>query len=85
VLTRLARKVMDWILGLGLIALGILGGFIPFLPGWVLVVAGLAVLSSHSRWAHAIHVRLRDTGHRALRWIGAHRPGGSRDRDPDAS
>lgn len=61
-LRRRVRKVLDWVAGLALILLGIIGGAIPFFPGWVCVVAGLAVLSSHSRWAHAIHVRMVQLG-----------------------
>jgi uncharacterized membrane protein YbaN (DUF454 family) len=65
-LNRSVRKAIDWVVGLALILLGVIGGFIPFLPGWVFVVAGLAVLSSHSRWAHALHVRFQALG-RAVR------------------
>ncbi|HEX4825011.1 MAG TPA: PGPGW domain-containing protein [Candidatus Polarisedimenticolaceae bacterium] len=42
------RKVLDWTLGLGLIALGIVGLVLPGLQGILLILAGLAVLSSHS-------------------------------------
>ena len=72
-MNTLARKVVDWIVGLTLIALGILGGFVPFLPGWVAVFAGLAVLSSHSRLAHAIHSRMKERGQQIGRWIRAKR------------
>ena len=65
-LKRRVRKAIDWTVGLFLILLGVIGGAIPLLPGWVFVVAGLAVLSSHSRWAHALHVRFQAVG-RAVR------------------
>ena len=58
-LNRRVRKILDWGAGLTLIALGALAGIVPFVPGWVLVLGGLAVLSSHSRWAHAIHTRMQ--------------------------
>lgn len=72
-MTRLVRKVVDWVVGLTLILLGILGGFIPFLPGWVLVFAGLAVLSSHNRYAHAIHLWMKERGKRIGRWVAEKR------------
>lgn len=56
------RKIVDWVVGLTLIAIGIIGGFIPILQGWVFILAGLAVLSSHSRWAKAILDRVKETG-----------------------
>jgi uncharacterized membrane protein YbaN (DUF454 family) len=59
---RPARRIFDWVLGLTLIGMGIVGGFVPVLQGWVLILAGLAVLSSHSRWARAILDRLRGYG-----------------------
>lgn len=59
---RPARRIFDWILGLTLIGVGIVGGFVPVLQGWVLILAGLAVLSSHNRYARAILDRLKGYG-----------------------
>lgn len=56
------RKAFDWTLGLLLVLLGIVGWVLPVLPGWIFVLAGLAVLSSHSRWARALHVRFQRFG-----------------------
>jgi uncharacterized membrane protein YbaN (DUF454 family) len=67
--TGFVRKVIDWIVGLTLIAIGIIGGFIPLLPGWVFVFAGLAVLSSHSRLAQRIHLRMKERGRQLAGWI----------------
>lgn len=61
-MVRRVRKIVDWILGLTLIAAGVVGGFVPILQGWVLVLAGLAILSSHSRLAHAAYERLKSFG-----------------------
>ncbi len=58
--TRL-RKAVDWSVGLALIALGIVGGFVPLVQGWIFVLAGLAVLSSHSAVARRIHERIKET------------------------
>ena len=60
------RAVVDWVVGLTLIAIGIVGGFIPILQGWIFIVAGLAVLSSHSKWARALYERFKKMG-RAVR------------------
>jgi hypothetical protein len=56
------RKIVDWTLGLSLIAVGIVGGFVPVFQGWVAIVAGLAILSSHSRWARALYERVKGAG-----------------------
>lgn len=48
------RKVFDWTLGLALLALGLVGLVLPGLQGIVLILAGLAVLSSHSPLARRL-------------------------------
>jgi len=67
-----ARKIADWVIGLTLIAVGIVGGFIPVLQGWPFILAGLAILSSHSRLARAALDRIkrigRDVRDRLARW-----------------
>ena len=60
--TSRTRKIVDWTLGLSLIAIGIIGGFIPVFQGWVAILAGLAILSSHSRWARALYDRVKGAG-----------------------
>jgi uncharacterized membrane protein YbaN (DUF454 family) len=57
-----ARRIADWVIGLTLIAAGIVAGFLPVIQGWVFVLAGLAVLSSHSRIARAVLDRLKRAG-----------------------
>jgi uncharacterized membrane protein YbaN (DUF454 family) len=72
-----ARKVVDWAIGLSLIAVGVVGGFVPVFQGWVFVVAGLAVLSSHSSVARGVLDRLkrleRDLRGRLRSWRDRHR------------
>ncbi len=70
------RKVVDWIVGLSLIALGIVGGVIPVFQGWPFILAGLAVLSSHSPWARRILNRLKAAGRGIVERI--RRPPGAR-------
>jgi len=57
-----ARKIADWVVGLALLAVGIVAGFIPVLQGWPFILAGLAILSSHSRLARALLERLKRAG-----------------------
>ncbi len=59
-----ARVVFDWAVGLTLIGIGIVGLFVPILQGIAFIVAGLAVLSSHSRWARAVLDRFKGAGRR---------------------
>lgn len=56
------RVVFDWALGLTLLAIGVVAGPIPILQGWPFFLAGLAVLSSHSRLARVILERMKGAG-----------------------
>ncbi len=58
-MTSRVRKVVDWVVGLTLILIGLAGGPVPFFQGWVFVLAGLAVLSSHNRYAKAVLDRVK--------------------------
>jgi uncharacterized membrane protein YbaN (DUF454 family) len=66
-----ARKIFDWIAGLSLIALGIVGLFLPVLQGVLFILAGLAILSSHSplalRILDALKARLRRVRNRVMK------------------
>jgi hypothetical protein len=56
------RKAFDWTLGLSLIGFGAAMGFVPIVQGWVFVLMGLAVLSSHSEFARRHYERLKGIG-----------------------
>ena len=58
------RKIIDWVVGLTLIFVGIIGGFLPILQGWAFILLGLGVLSRHSRLARAIYERIKSLGRR---------------------
>lgn len=45
------RKLLIGILGFALLLVGLIGLVLPFLPGWLLIVAGLAVLGTEYVWA----------------------------------
>jgi len=45
------RKVLIGVLGVALLLVGIAGLVLPFLPGWLLIIAGLALLSTEYVWA----------------------------------
>lgn len=47
------------LMGWGLLLLGVAGLVLPILPGIVLLVAGISLLSSEYIWAHKILQRLR--------------------------
>ena len=73
---RRVRVVFDWVLGLTLLAIGVAGLVLPILQGWVFILAGLAVLSSHSVRARTALEWLKDKG----RAVKTRVVGGLRDR-----
>ena len=66
-----ARKAFDWVAGLSLVILGIVGLFLPVLQGVLFILAGLAILSSHSplalRILDALKARLRRVRDRVMK------------------
>jgi uncharacterized membrane protein YbaN (DUF454 family) len=71
---RRARVLLDWIVGLLLLGIGLAGLVLPVLQGWVFILAGLAVLSSHSVWARAALDWLKEKGREVRRRVIRHRP-----------
>jgi uncharacterized membrane protein YbaN (DUF454 family) len=53
------KRTVALVAGWSLIALGVLGLVLPILPGMLLLLAGISVLSSEYVWAHKILQRLR--------------------------
>lgn len=78
-LNRRVRIAFDWTLGVTLILVGFVGFVLPGLPGVLFLVAGLAVLSSHSRWAHALHVRVVNLARSVRERVAAGRRGADDD------
>ena len=60
---RLVRLTTGW----ALLVLGVIGLFLPFLQGILLIASGLAILSTESRWAKNLLERLRGWRHRLRR------------------
>ena len=62
-MNRRLRVAFDWVLGVTLILVGLVLS-LPLVPGpgVVLIIAGLAVLSSHNRHAHRLYSRLKEQG-----------------------
>jgi len=56
-----ARKIFDWVVGIALIAVGVVGLVLPGIQGILMIAAGLAVLSSHSPLARRWNARIKDT------------------------
>ena len=73
------RVVFDWVVGLTLITVGVISGFVPIIQGWIFVLAGLAVLSKHSRFARRWFERLKDAGRGARDRLRRSRKDGRRE------
>jgi uncharacterized protein YqgC (DUF456 family) len=54
-----ARKAFDWVVGIALLLLGIAGLVLPGLQGILLILGGLAILSSHSKLARRVQDALK--------------------------
>ena len=52
---RIFRLVAGWTL----LAVGVVGLFLPVLQGFLLIISGLALLSTESPWAHRLLTRLK--------------------------
>jgi uncharacterized membrane protein YbaN (DUF454 family) len=63
-----ALRVLRITLGVTLLVVGVIGLFLPFLQGVLLIVAGLAVLSKESEWVRRFTELLRDKW-RQRRWL----------------
>ncbi len=50
---RSTRRAALTVLGFLLIGIGLAGLVLPVLPGWLLIIAGFAVLSREYSWAHS--------------------------------
>ena len=50
---RGTRRAALTLIGFSLVAIGLAGLVLPVLPGWVLIIAGFAVLSREYSWAHS--------------------------------
>jgi hypothetical protein len=47
------------ILGCFFLILGVIGGFLPFIQGWVFIILGLILLKDHCKYAKFLGVRLK--------------------------
>jgi uncharacterized protein YqgC (DUF456 family) len=63
--------LFDWIAGISLLVLGVVGLVLPGLQGILLILAGLAILSSHSplarRLLQSLKARVRRVRDRVLK------------------
>lgn len=48
------RKLLIGAVGIALVTVGLVGLVLPFLPGWLLIIAGLALLSTEYVWARRL-------------------------------
>ena len=56
------RVIFDWVVGLTLLAIGLITGPVPIVQGWIFGLAGLAVLSKHSKLARRLFERIKQAG-----------------------
>ena len=56
---RVAITVIRTVLGTALLILGIVGLFMPVLPGWLFIIPGLALLARDFAWAEKLEASLR--------------------------
>ena len=61
------RKLLIGILGVALVLVGIAGLILPFLPGWLMIIVGLAVLSTEYVWAKQLTKGARKRVESAIR------------------
>jgi putative transmembrane protein PGPGW len=52
-LVRGTRRAALTMVGFALVGLGLAGLVLPVMPGWLLIIAGFAVLSREYSWAHS--------------------------------
>ena len=77
-LVRGTRRAAVTLIGFALVGIGLVGLLLPVLPGWVLIIAGFAVLSREYAWAHsglAFARRHAARGGRTLRSLATRRRG----------
>lgn len=60
-----AVKLIRATSGVVLLLVGIVGLFMPVLPGWLLIIPGLALLARDFAWAERVHVSVKERFHRA--------------------
>jgi sulfite exporter TauE/SafE len=48
------RKIAEITLGIILVIVGLIGGLIPVLQGWMFGIPGLILLAKHFKWAKGI-------------------------------
>lgn len=48
------RKTLEITAGVVLVILGLIGGLIPVLQGWMFGIPGLILLAKHFKWARGI-------------------------------
>jgi putative transmembrane protein PGPGW len=68
---RSSKRVAVSIVGFALLAAGLAGLIFPILPGWLLIIVGLAVLASEYAWARRLLNTAKDRAKRArdkIRW-----------------
>ena len=85
---RASWRIVVFVVGVTVLLVGLAGLLLPILPGWLLIIAGLAILATEYVWArrllHWVRVKTRQT----YDWV-RHRDGRAHverpERDRDAA
>jgi uncharacterized protein (TIGR02611 family) len=73
VLGRSSRRAVITLVGGAVLLTGIVGLFFPILPGWLLIIAGLAILATEYVWARRALGKAREQARRAADKVRARR------------
>jgi uncharacterized membrane protein YbaN (DUF454 family) len=74
-------KLVRMTLGTTLVAVGLAGLFIPVMPGWLLIIPGLAVLARDFAWAERLHLSIKRRFEQARASMAHRNPEDAADRD----
>lgn len=62
---RSSKRVAVTVVGFALLGAGLAGLIFPILPGWLLIIVGLAVLATEYAWARSLLNQAKDRAKRA--------------------
>lgn len=74
-------KLVRMTLGTTLVAVGLAGLFIPVMPGWLLIVPGLALLARDFAWAERLHQTIKHRIDQARASMAHRNPDDAAERD----
>ncbi len=70
---RHAKRLVILVIGTTIIVIGIVGVFLPIMPGWVFLPVGLAILGTEFVWARNLLRQVKERAQRMTTWVGSNR------------